>query len=200
MGYVVCSDEANEQLFRFNVPIPYSGSSIIGSANDMLLMWDIWRDILFTFNPITRNYIKLDPLPTPIRDGFAFGFGVSKLSGQYKILYVNRNRSYFVHNLLGQGKGGWRNISPPPEWIYEVRDDKAVFLNGNLHWLAYDIVWNPVLCCFDLETELFTSFSLPIEIDDYFQKICVLGDHLCVCDHRSRDRAVIWLMKDYGAI
>ncbi|XP_047946106.1 F-box protein At3g07870-like [Salvia hispanica] len=203
-GYVVC-DEVHEPLFRFDVPPPCNENSyIIGTANGLLLVRDIWNNILFTLNPVTRDYIELDPLPEQGSIGrkYTFGFGVSKLSGQYKILYVSRSMSHFVHTHLGGGGGGWRSISAPP-WLspYEINfhdDESAAFFNGNLHWLVFNFFRDPLLCCFDLETELFTSFSLPSHFDGYSRKVCVLEGRLCVCHVSLCERAVIWLMKDYG--
>lgn len=57
---------------------------------------------------------------------------------------------------------------------------------------------NLLACCFYLETELFTSYSLPSDYDGRDRKVCVLGDQLCVFHVLKCGRAVIWSMKNYG--
>ena len=84
------------------------------------------------------------------------------------------------------------------------------FFNGNLHWLTSDFIYikNISICCFDLETELFTQFSLHGVIKygfDLAYQLCILDGHLCFC-HRpeypynnpTNLEHVIWSMKSYG--
>ena len=210
-GYAVC-DEACKPLRRFNFPPQIEVTTlgcyraVVGSANGLLLAWDgssRCNEILFVCNPITGEYIEIPRLPT---QGSVFGFGVSRLSGQYKILCGNYYTSCHMYT-LGKGGGSWRRIGAaighprPPQ-------DKAVFLNGNLHWLTCDNVnGNFLICCFDLETELFTSFSLPRNYGDHLKyflyknreyRLCVLDGRLCLCDISASGSVVIWWLNNYG--
>ena len=204
-GYTVC-DEAFQPLFRFSLP-PQNAifdyhRVIIGSINGLILLWDGFDDNhhnLFTVNPMTCEYIELPHLHArrPI-----FGFGVSKLSGQYKILSVDESRSSHVYT-LSRGGGLWRCIPTATTTVLpcDARLNRrpttgmpfgyVSFLNGNLHWLAIDCKNNILVSCFDLETELFANFSPPPFYDGYSSdlygsyQLCILDDRLCFCDNMS---------------
>ena len=196
MGYAVC-DEACKPLCKFGLPSPRKQDSttacdraVVGSINGLLLVWDGWEklnEIIFVCNPITSEYIEL---PRPPTRCCAFGFGVSKLSGQYKILCCDYSASCHVYT-LGRGGGAWRSIGATIGRPRLPREN-AVYLNGNLHWLTSDPEGNPLICCFDFETELFTSFSLPpCNYGDHLRyclymngeyRLCVLEGRLCLCD------------------
>ena len=110
-GYAVC-DEAFQPLFRFRLPTPHEPRAIFGSVNGLILVWegfDKHHFTLFVHNPITREYIEIPPLP---KRRSVFGFGVSKLSGKYKIFCCNLSRLCHVYTLGGgRGEGSWRNIA-----------------------------------------------------------------------------------------
>ncbi|XP_042044544.1 uncharacterized protein LOC121790375, partial [Salvia splendens] len=166
-GYAVANEDGRP-LFQFDLP-PSSTPHhrfVLSSVDGLLLLWDGLddnNDILFVVNPMTREYIDLPPLPAR---RCLFGFGVSKLSGQYKILCVDESRFCHVYTLGGECS--WRRIPAPAairlphalKITYRPSLDYAIFLNGNIHWLACDLENNFLICCFDLETELFTSFPL----------------------------------------
>ena len=134
MGYVVC-DEDHKPLLRFDVPSPHhKNSSIIDSANGLLLVRDRCDNTLFVINPVTRENINFPPR-NAFKKRCLFGFGVSKLSGLYKILCGYECTLYFVYT-LGRGGRGWRSISVVPwsPYLSDYHNDNALFLNGNLHW------------------------------------------------------------------
>ncbi|XP_042010605.1 putative F-box protein At1g33530 [Salvia splendens] len=204
IGFAVC-DEAYKPLCHFGFPPLKKDATttllVVGSANGLILVWNGIDSRLCVCNPITSEYIKL-PCQSPV--SYVFGFGVSKLSGQYKILC-----GAHVYT-LGREGGCWRSIAGATGSL-RLLWENAVFFNGNLHWLASDSKENPLVCCFDLETELFTSFVLPprdhINYDDGYlsywngeYRLCVLDGRLCLCDIllHVRWHAVIWRMNTYG--
>lgn len=74
----------------------------------------------------------------------------------------------------------------------------SVFVNGNLHWLVKDSKGCQVISCFDLETELFTTFSSPNRPNEpNLSCLSAFGDCLCLCDNYNREM-VIWMVKEYG--
>ena len=82
----------------------------------------------------------------------------------------------------------------------KVPSDYAVFINGNLHWLEYDFKMILFVCCFELDTELFTRFSLPNyrgrKYGNY--QLCILEGKLCFCDILESAHDFIWWMDNYG--
>ncbi|KAH6759373.1 hypothetical protein C2S51_019608 [Perilla frutescens var. frutescens] len=193
----------------FNFSFPHQ-ELIHSSVNGLLFLCNRDhkpRDI-FICNPITRDYITLPPSPessSPI--GLlqldVFGFGVSKMSGKYKLIRVFQHCSGHAASkceVYTLGTGSWRGVaaSGPLEYKWNT---VGAFLNGNLHWLAYDLKgYYPRISCFDLETELFSSCSAPPSPDDRHDvwSLSALGDCLCLCDNSADDEIVIWLMKEYG--
>ncbi|XP_047954272.1 uncharacterized protein LOC125200631 [Salvia hispanica] len=184
---------------------------IINSVNGLLLLWDgpdNDHHILFIVNPMTCEYVELPPQP---RRKCLFGFRVSKLSGKYKISCVDESSSCYLYALGGVL---WRSISTTtrlpnkssrPEYIQtRLLSVYILFFKGNLHWFATDYKANFVICCFDLETEVFTSFSPPPRQRGYFtdtygsQQLCVLNDQLGSCDITDhREHIIAWKMNNY---
>lgn len=79
---------------------------VVDSVNGLILVKDKCPTLLYVCNPITCEYVEL-----PFQSTWpgVLGFGVSKLSRQYKILYWNsRCKSCYVCTL---GEESWRSIS-----------------------------------------------------------------------------------------
>lgn len=193
--------------------------TIHGSANGFLF-WNTATSkgySLFVCNPITREYIGLNFRRRPqgvMVYNSVLGFGVSRRSGHYKIVRLFRELSRFsglsksvckgeVYTL---GTGLWRSVvevEMPYQYCYRGNEpsDPGAFVNGNLHWLIFDRNNNARVCCFDLETELFASFSpprgLPPRIYGQGYWLCVLDGRLCLSNNAGSD-VDIWLMKEYG--
>ncbi|KAH6765199.1 hypothetical protein C2S51_016448 [Perilla frutescens var. frutescens] len=177
---------------------------IHSSVNGLLFMYD--QDTrspasLFVCNPITRDYVTIPP-PTECQLlDHTFGFGVSKMTDKYKLVKIFRLCSGSAPpdcEVYTIGTRSWRSIAAGTPLKYD--GNIGAFLNGNLHWLAFDSKECPQISCFDVETELFSILACPPDRPHdlaYFCCFTVLGDNLCVCDNLE-DMIVIWLMKDYG--
>ncbi|XP_057793443.1 F-box protein CPR1-like [Salvia miltiorrhiza] len=176
-----------------------------------------WPRDLFICNPITREYIKL-PCPLEFSSSKSkvhmdtFGFGVSRTTGQYKLVRVFHewilNKRLVLAELVepkfqvyNVGSGLWSGIACVGPFKYEG-NAKGAFLSGNIHWLVRDMYGSSVwISCFDLETEIFSTFSPPpCRRDDREEclNVSTLRDCLCMCDNTAYDEIVIWLMRDYG--
>ncbi|KAL8481963.1 hypothetical protein ACS0TY_028199 [Phlomoides rotata] len=205
--------------------LPYHGDdkgNIYGSVNGLLFLRDksLKPDGLFICNPITRDYIKLNcPQEFVCSDKHvvAYGFGVSKLTGEHKVVGISHEchvegighlkisiPEWQVYTL---GTGSWRRIAPHgPHYLYGGPSFLATrnfgpFLNGNLHWLAYNMNGCPWISCFDLETETFCGISSPLPRQGStgcMASLCALGDCLCLCDSTSDAEIVMWLMSESG--
>ncbi|XP_047949596.1 F-box protein At5g49610-like [Salvia hispanica] len=204
-GFTAC-DEAFQPLCQFRPPLLHGDKCryVIGSVDGLILVcagYHFICEILCICNPITREYIDLPPLCAYVLydSNKVYGFGMSKLSGRYKVL-CSDHMSCLVYTL---GKRGyWRSISAAPG-NPSMHRDKAAFFNGNLHWLASDSDENVFVCCLDLETEIITKYSIPSR--DYGIKriyggyhLCILEGRLCISDILSPHGIVIWRMENYG--
>ncbi|KAL8476401.1 hypothetical protein ACS0TY_028902 [Phlomoides rotata] len=206
---------------EFSLPEIYQGN-IYGSINDLLFLRDesLKPDGLFICNPITRDYIKLNcPQEFVCSDkhAVAYGFGVSKITGKYKVVRI----SHVSHREgVGQlkvskpewqiytlGTGSWRTPIAPhdPFFVYGgprpsflATRNSGLFLNGILHWLVHDINGHLQISCFDLETEACFCLSSPLSRRECFAALCVLGDSLCLCDSAPDAEVVIWSVKEHG--
>lgn len=177
------------------------------SHHGFILFWARSPYQIVICNPITREYKEL-PSPPRYDKWSVFGFGTSKVSGKYKVVliskkYMSSEPIYEVHTL---GTDSWRSIENPNPSPKPYGN--GIALNGNLHWLAshsYDFLFkynynyndhNSFICCFDLETEVFSSFSTPAT----FGRLSALEGRLCLCVYTDghRDEVCMWLMNSYG--
>ena len=210
--YIIYDDDTCELLFRFWMNPAgrlYFGKSVrysvvIDSVDGLLMAKDGAANILFVCNPIIREYVGLPRLYTHGRRSI-FGFGVSRISGQYKVLNGEViSGSYHVYTLGGEGS--WRSISSAAPGNPILLYNNAIFCNENLHWLVsyFDFEEKYMVCCFDLDTELFTSFSIPhyvYESDIHSKyRLCILEGRLCLYDYLCgcSNSVVIWWMNKYG--
>ncbi|KAH6776697.1 hypothetical protein C2S52_014258 [Perilla frutescens var. hirtella] len=197
-----CDEHGLNVVFSFDLP---SLVPVHNAANGLLFLWD--TGYLIICNPITRDYIEV-PLPLDTCDVFVegYGFGVSGISGQYKLVRMSQQQDAFYSacEVYTVGTGSWRRIASSGQFEYEDSSVGA-FLNGNLYWFAYDFKSSTEwISCFDLETELISTFPPPpIDHPHECGNLSVLGDCLCLCynwedEFTSEYDIVIWLMKDYG--
>ncbi|KAH6763694.1 hypothetical protein C2S51_014943 [Perilla frutescens var. frutescens] len=210
----------NSMHIVFSSSFPHDPhKNVHSSVNGLLLLLNpngLPRN-LDIYNPITRDYIKLPSTQVQLD---TFGFGVSKKSGQYKVVRLfhecirPRESGFFCKIDVNEtkcevytlGTGSWRIINEPNVPLRYTCDYNtaaaAMFLNGNLHWWGR-VLHDSSLCisCFDLETEVFTIFSAP-PIHGYHSSISALEECLVVCDTDyyvdERMEIVIWFMNEYG--
>ncbi|KAH6759416.1 hypothetical protein C2S51_019651 [Perilla frutescens var. frutescens] len=219
-------------VFNFNLPCNqalYSSANGLlflcdrGVASGDIFNWEVKNAVgprnLFLCNPITRDYITL-PCPHSLSSIYplqmdTYGFGVSKKSGEYKVVRifhgwvletpVYKELDRFMCQVYSVGTGSWRRVASDDQPLKYEGNAVGAFLNGNIHWLACDLYDSSIwISCFDLETELFSTFTPPPPCLAYegkeFLKVSVsaLGDFLCLCDNSDDGEMVIWLMKRYG--
>ncbi|XP_047943236.1 F-box protein CPR1-like [Salvia hispanica] len=140
-------------------------------------------------------------------DEYVFGFGVS-ISGQYKIVRFHDEVDFLltcqVYNL---GIGQWKNIPIDSQLVFWYQHEfLPTLVNGNLHWLLFDIYKSftdpPRVFCLDLETKLFKFFSCPSAVQNHnegtWYELSALKGRLCFSDDANHDVTKIWCMKKYG--
>ena len=88
-----------------------------------------------------------------------FGFDVSEVSGQYKVLslgWIFESMSVDVYTL---GTGTWRHVETEAASGLKFRLDGHAVCNGNIHWRVEN--WfHPfyLICGFDIEAKCFSIF------------------------------------------
>ncbi|XP_042033562.1 F-box protein At3g07870-like [Salvia splendens] len=193
-------------LTDFDIPFRISATECT-TANGLLLLYSYTNDPVnpvYICNPLTREHILLCPPKeyTSIKCFTYFEFGVSEISGQYKVVCLGgifESMSVHVYTL---GTRSWRTVETGAASGFEFRWDGRAVCNGNIHWTVDDWV-RPFyrICGFDIETECFSIFSPPPAlhvggVEELNLELTVFRDCLCIC--YTRDYEInIWLMKEY---
>ncbi|XP_073309593.1 F-box/kelch-repeat protein At3g06240-like [Primulina huaijiensis] len=211
------------EVMKFDprVSIGFSDGKLLisGSVNGILCLLgeeSKLYDVLYLCNPITREHIALPRIEGTVEypDISEYGFGVSRISGQYKVLRNVRRRSQdrqaapdsttqkYECLVYTVGTRSWRKIQPGKPFGH-FHSSFSLFLNGNLHGFRNSENYsNMLISCFDLETESFKPFPPPPPPLDSpgFGTLGILDDCLCYIDNSSQDVdiLVIWMMKEYG--
>ncbi|XP_047943175.1 F-box/kelch-repeat protein At3g06240-like [Salvia hispanica] len=201
------SDEEHFRDVTFNFKLPFD-EPIHSSADGLIFLKDDDFGDLILCNPITRDYIKL-PFPPQTTSAEelemdTFGFGVSRTTGQYKAVRVfEQDRLPFECQVYTVGTGLWRKV-PSDSLLSFFYHHKMVLLNGNLHLMALEMTIDGMvehISCLDLETEVFSTFSIPDPEGlgfSYCRMASVFRDCLCLSHITADGEIVIWLMKEYG--
>ena len=188
-----------DPIIKFDFP---EASTIQGSSNGLLLLKNPFMDKLYVCNPITSEGILLSGRLT-CRQQDCYGIGVSRISGQHKVVHLNPYYGCHVYTL--ESGSSWRHVEAAATPLFDrcLRSVGAL-VSGNLHWLVSNKNEIPYICCFDLEAECFSTLSPSLEC--YYKGITspkgtlyTLGDCLCFCNDEPND-SVIWLMKEYEQV
>ncbi|XP_047961860.1 uncharacterized protein LOC125206665 [Salvia hispanica] len=192
------------ELARFGIPFGNSSPEpMVGiAANGLFLLYFQFGHpaiLLFIWNPLTRQYIDICRDEQSMSFNFnyklSFGFGVSQISGQYKVVCINRDGS--AHHVYTLGTGTWRRLEAGAASGFGFHSDGRIVCNGNLHWTVYDSTRPLSICGFDIEIESFSIFSAPpAAVGRPYVELSVLRDCLCVC-YTSNDNIFLWSMKEY---
>ncbi|XP_075521199.1 F-box/kelch-repeat protein At3g23880-like [Primulina tabacum] len=193
---------------------------IKGSVDGLICMQDLASkpyDSLYICNPITREYIALPGIETVVEYPHLseYGFGQSKISGQYKVVR-NVHRHSYDHQagprsglqnyeclVYTVGTRSWISIEPGPSFGHYL-SSFSLFLNGNLHGFLHDYGESVdlLISCFNLEAESFRPFPPPPPPlgPVALGTLGILDDCLCFLDNSSEDEDIIvkWVMKEYG--
>ncbi|XP_073147748.1 F-box protein CPR1-like [Henckelia pumila] len=198
---------------------------MIGSVDGLLCLQYNSKidDVICVCNPIMREYTSLPRLARIVEsvNFIHYGFGVSSITGQYKVVYMfqksvqkvrqclvseNFKCEFYDYLIYTLGTGYWRSI-PRNSPFGLSHLSFGVFLNGNLHGLVKSSPESAIsISCFDLEDESFKPFSPPpYPLRLVWFACCdtlgVLDDCLCICDSTSsidEGGLVFWTMKEYG--
>lgn len=175
----------------------------IGSCNGLVCVCKTVfnKEVLYVFNPITREYIHLPEIASPELTSYRVsGFGFDATSGKYKavrIVYPMKEKcdeSFGLVQVYSLGTGlGWRDKDTIERKFIALQP--GLFLDKALHWLDYDgEVW-----AFDLKTEKFRVVTKLHDTADgnsekFRRELVVLGGWLSVLE-LYRNSVEIWSFK-----
>ncbi|KAJ9535392.1 hypothetical protein OSB04_un001493 [Centaurea solstitialis] len=195
----------------------------VGSVNGLICLgqFSLKANVYDTYicNPVTREYMIL-PTQSPQTDGLlgvVYGFGVSSLTGEYKVVRAfQAKKKYGVKHtdqpsvleaeVYTLGTGRWRSLVPVPVtyWLNKFYQFYGPFLNNHCHWIVSDRKdVHDTIGTFDLDKETFQLFPSPppseaIEENNFHrQSLAILNGCLCKLD-TYHSELTIWVMKEYG--
>ncbi|KAH0778378.1 hypothetical protein KY290_004805 [Solanum tuberosum] len=213
----------SELHFPFNCPLGYF--RIVGSCNGILcLSDDLFGELrsLILWNPSIQKFITL-PMPSINPQSphmFVFGFGADlRESDDYKLVrLVYRKNDDVLYNdppeieIYSINSGVWRRVIGVEikHCIVEFMWSQ-VFVNGNVHWIAYDLVANggdlrSLVMTFSIADEVFGEIMLPDALVGVIAtnlSIMLFEESLAVVKYeREIDGASceVWVMKQYGVL
>ncbi|KAL4325634.1 hypothetical protein GQ457_11G013340 [Hibiscus cannabinus] len=192
---------------------------VVGSCNGLLCLMDFqfnFDSVFILCNPIVRKSITLPkPCLCHLPYKISVGFGFDSVKNDYKLLKITKENALdkFVEvELYSLKRNSWRILAPPRYDLYS--DDFMVFVNGVVHWIAYERVKEQgVYRCkffimgFDMRDDVFNEIMLPdnlrnlpnrseiyVTTYDELSSIAVieLGCLHTLCN--------IWVMKKYGVV
>ncbi|XP_056159161.1 F-box protein At3g07870-like [Syzygium oleosum] len=206
------------------VTTPPGGYRIVGSCNGLICVTECSRDgygrAMHLWNPFTRKHKAVRrPGPDTETGHMVLGFAFDARSIDYKIVRILHSPddcfSRFGRvEIYSHRTDSWRSLEGEAP-AFRRQDNRAVFLNGNLHWFASyrkEGGYGSIVS-FDVAGEVFDGMALLEEIfpvDSVYLLSCmymaVLNDSLAVfinggeaLDHPDSDSVCsVWVMRDYG--
>ncbi|XP_071727123.1 F-box/kelch-repeat protein At3g06240-like [Rutidosis leptorrhynchoides] len=186
----------------------------LGSVNGLICLIclsdsDYGRDKIHICNPITGEYMILPEQIhcKEIDTVNSYGFGVSSLSGEYKVIRIfhdnTLSRRVLHAEIYTLGTGKWRSLTLG-HVTYSVYGYSGTFLNNHIHWNIHEYEDpHKKICTFDIDNETFQLFpSPPVDLEEdlwYLRMLGVLDGCLCYsCYCRTSCVVSIWVMKEYG--
>ncbi|KAA8524477.1 hypothetical protein F0562_010900 [Nyssa sinensis] len=193
---------------------------IVGSCNGLLCLCDdLFGDThtIVLWNPSIRKSVNL-PMPSKPQwpNMFVLGFGLDPTTNDYKVVRIVYYKEHLFRyktppevEICTLSTKSWRRISStaPPYCIVEFMWSQ-VFLNGAVHWIAYDphVVggFHNLILSFDMRNEVFCEMTLPVALAGQQAtslSINVLGESLAIFGYVRQigtGSCCIWVMKEYG--
>ncbi|KAL4295147.1 hypothetical protein AHAS_Ahas18G0299000 [Arachis hypogaea] len=201
---------------------PGDGKFIRGSCNGLLCLSEGFPyKTLTLLNPSTRSVSPSVPFEGSDECGndFFCGFGYDILHDQYKLVMGCCASSRLTDSKVRSGaivftfgaNPSWKTVDHPV-FPYDFRGPRnEIFVSGTLNWLVCDPTSSTIdselewfVLTFDLETELFGRFCLPItRMHRDFCEMPPLQVHnncLSVCYRTPYEPIIctLWIMKEHG--
>ncbi|XP_071727132.1 putative F-box protein At3g10240 [Rutidosis leptorrhynchoides] len=137
--------------------------------------------MIFICSPITREYMILPKQIDSTEDNIlnCYGFGVSSLTGEYKVLRVFQDVGSSIRVLYAEiytlGSGKWRSLAPC-NVTYSIYGRRGTFLNNHVHWNIDDNIKK--ICRFNVDKETFDVLPYPpvVGLEDTYFNLGVRND------------------------
>uniref|UniRef100_A0A5B6ZAI8 F-box domain-containing protein n=1 Tax=Davidia involucrata TaxID=16924 RepID=A0A5B6ZAI8_DAVIN len=193
---------------------------IVGSCNGLLCLCDdLFGDThtIILWNPSIRKSVNL-PMPSKPQwpNMFVLGFGVNPATNDYKVVRIVYYKEYLYRykvppevEIYTLSTGSWRSVSSAaPSYCMVEFMWSQVFVNGAVHWIAYDLRvvggFHSLIVSFDMGNEVFGEMMLPDALAGQHAinlSITVLEESLAVFKYDKQigtESCCIWVMKEYG--
>ncbi|XP_028065592.1 F-box protein CPR1-like [Camellia sinensis] len=199
---------------------------IVGSCNGVVCLSDdhmCYVHTIILWNPSIRKSFNL-PRPNVVFQThgpfmYSIGFGFDSINHDCKVvrvIYVEDDDGFDIVppevELYSLSRGCWQSISDCGVQSIIPERSPQVYINGAVHWIAYDRKTNGSFCrslivSFNMCDELFREIFLPdslaaqrginIEINVFGESLCVMHDVFLSGSNQAYD---MWVMEKYSVV
>ncbi|KAH7544132.1 hypothetical protein ACOSP7_030798 [Xanthoceras sorbifolium] len=203
----------DQRVNKIRVPV-LPEFEVVGSCKGLLCLCDSTaKDILYVYNPFTRDYIELPKSTELLHQNPVFGFGFNQTAKKYmvvKAVYSKcppRPRTCGSGLLLFQaevqiltlGSPAWRNLRKIHFLLHQGLSQVLVY--GRIHWRSWSRGFHSgcSIISFDLEEERFREVPMPAcgGLNRPYFHLVDLGGCLSAVVYGSPGQYEIWVMKEY---
>ena len=175
--------------------------SIRATCNGLILLENkVKAGGLIVLNPVTRKLIAL-PLGTLQRPyNESYGFALSDVTGEYKIVHLFRDELGFVScEILSLWTNVWREVNGPAFGLFGWFGYAPVFAIGALHWIP-QVDRSDYIVSVEVHKEKFHQVPLPKSCRTH-DRIIEMGGALGFVIHEDINCIDIWILKGfYGEV
>ncbi|KAK0589339.1 hypothetical protein LWI29_012910 [Acer saccharum] len=200
----------DQRVNKIHVPV-LPEFKVVGSCKGLLYLCDSSaKDIVYVYNPFTRDYIELPKSTELLHQYPVYGFGFNQTTNKYKVIkavYRTHLRGRRILSLeaevqiLTLGSPAWRNFGRLPYHLIH-QGPSQVLVCGRIHWHTWSGVRSssPIIS-FDFEDEQFREVPKPdcggLDHRPNIQLVD-LGGCLSAAVYNNYREFEIWIMKEYN--
>ncbi|KAK2648615.1 hypothetical protein Ddye_016104 [Dipteronia dyeriana] len=206
----------DQRVNKIRVPV-LPEFNVVGSSKGLLCLCDSSaKNIVYVYNPFSRDYIELPKSTELLHQYPVFGFGFDQTINKYKVMKaVYRASRYGPRNLncrfvsfqaevqiLTLGIPAWRNFGRLPYRLIH-QGPSQVLVCERIHWRTASRGFrsSSSIISFDFEDEQFREVPKPecggLDNRPNFHLVD-LGGYLSATVYYNDDRFEIWIMREYG--
>lgn len=194
-----------------------SGAEFVGSCNGLVCLYNSERHgnhEALLWNPATRKCKKLPtppehiPQPNILIGSSVIGFGYDHVNDDYKVVRTVDSQIYGIMvSVYSLNSNSWKRAETITNRI-RLTGPFGECVNGSSYWLAKNDGYfysgyseSGFIVAFDLGVEKHRELPFPSEVDEASNNgmgLIVFDRSLCLIDHYTGLRTVIWQMNDNG--